>query len=120
MVVRVRAVFVMAHVLSVLALWGSAVLPASAQPAAPPTQQKEPVQPTVTPIPVPEIAQRAEHVPPALRIVEQIATGSDVQDIEAQLPAAAEWIRGRLMGTTQAPPEQPACLTLETDGGSSS
>jgi small-conductance mechanosensitive channel len=111
----VRTVIVMAHVLAALAPWGPAVLPASAQPAAAPqTQQKKAVQPTVTPIPVPEIAQRAEQVPPALRSVEQIATGSDVQDIEAQLPAAAAWIRGRLMGTTQALASSPSANALAT------
>ena len=98
-----------------LALWASAVLPASAQPAAAPqTQQKEPVQAAVTPIPVPEIAQRAEQVPPALRSVEQIATGSDVQEIEAELPAAAAWIRGRLVGTTQALASSPSANALAT------
>ena len=44
-----------------------------------------PAPPTVTPIPVPEIAQRAEQLAPALRNIEQAATGSDVQEIEAQL-----------------------------------
>src|SRR5438552_2724049 len=105
---------VIAPVFAALALWGSAALPVSAQPAASQTQQKEPVQPAVVPIPVPEIAQRAEQVPPALRSVEQIATGSDVQDIEAQLPAAAAWIRGRLMGTTQALASSPSANALAT------
>jgi potassium efflux system protein len=102
-------------VLAALVLWGSAVLPASAQAAAAPqTPPKELIQPTVTPIPVPEIAQRAEQVSPALRSVEQIATGSDVQDIETQLPAAVEWIRGRLMGTTQALALSPSANALAT------
>src|SRR5467141_3252990 len=55
-----------------------------------------------------------QQVPLALRSVEQIATGSDVQDIEAQLPAAAEWIRGRLMGTTQALASSPSANALAT------
>src|SRR5438552_12800414 len=105
---------VIAPVFAALALWGSAVLPVSAQPAASQTQQKEPVQAAVTPIPVPEIAQRAEQVPPALRSVEQIATGSDVQEIEAELPAAAAWIRGRLVGTTQALASSPSANALAT------
>ena len=112
--VRVRAMSVIAPVFAALALWGSAVLPVSAQPAASQTQQKEPVQPAVVPIPVPEIAQRAEQVPPALRSVEQIATGSDVQEIEAELPAAAAWIRGRLVGTTQALASSPSANALAT------
>jgi hypothetical protein len=44
----VRTVIVIAHVLAALALWGPAVLPASARPAASQTPQKEPVQPAVT------------------------------------------------------------------------
>src|SRR6059036_2264096 len=87
---------------------------ASAQPGPQQGQQKEPVQPAITPIPVPEIAQRAEQVPPTLRSVEQIAAGPDVQDIEARLPAAGEWIRGRLAGTTQALASSPSANALAT------
>jgi potassium-dependent mechanosensitive channel len=110
-VVRVRALIVMAH-LAAFWLWGSAVPPASAEPAAQQTQEKEPIQPTVTPIPIPEIAQRAEQVAPLLRAAEQIAAGPDVQNIEAQLPAASEWIRGRLVGTTQALASSPSANAL--------
>src|SRR5467141_2005843 len=111
---RVRALIVVAHVLAAFGLWGSRVPPASAQLTAQPTQQKEPVRPTVAPIPIPEIAQRAEQVTPLLRGAEQIAGGSDVQDIEAELPAAGEWIRGRVVGTTQALASSPSANALAT------
>ena len=107
-VVRVHAVIVIAHGFAALGLCGSGVVPASAQPVPRPTEQKELVQPTVTAIPVPEIAQRAEQVAASLRTIEQSPTGLGVEDIEAQLPAAREWIRRRLVGTTQALASSPS------------
>jgi small-conductance mechanosensitive channel len=111
-VVRVRALIVMAFALASFALSESAAPPAFAQPAAQQTQRKEPVEPTVMPIPIPEIAERAEQLVPVLRSAEQIAVGADVQDIEDQLPAAGEWISGRLEGTTQALAWSPSANAL--------
>jgi len=105
---RLRVVIVIAHACAVLGLWGSGVAPASAQAAPQLTPQKEPVQPAATPIPVPEIAQRAELVAALLRSIEQIGTGPGVEDIEAQLPTADESIRRRLVGTTQALMSSPS------------
>jgi potassium-dependent mechanosensitive channel len=111
-VARVRVLIVIAHVCTVLGLWGSGfVIVASAQSAP---QPNAPLPPTVSPIPVPEVAQRAEQVAPALRSIEQIATGSDVQEIEAQLPAADAWIHERLVGTTQALASSPSANGLAT------
>jgi len=99
-------------------LWGAVGPPACAQPAAQQVQQPEPTQPAVTPIPVPEIAQRAEQVVPLLQSFEQIGTGADVQGIERDLPAVTEWVRGRLVGTTQALASSPSENALANLTGS--
>ena len=112
--VRARWAIVVTLAITSFGLGGSVAPPASAQPAAQQAQPKEPVQPTVTSIPVSEIAQHAEQLAPLLRSAEQMAEGSDVQDIEAQLPAAGEWIRGRLVGTTQALASSPSANALAT------
>jgi potassium efflux system protein len=117
-VARVRVLIVIAHVCTVLGLWSSPVAPASAQsapaPTAQPPQPTAPLPPAISPIPVPEIAQRAEQVAPALRSIEQIAAGPDVQQIEAQLPAADAWLRERLVGTTQTLASSPSANGLAT------
>src|SRR5881409_2937263 len=105
---RLRVVIVIAHACAAFGLWGSGVVPASAQPPPQLTPQKEPAQPAATPIPVPEIAQRAEQVATLLRSIEQSGTGPGAEDIEAQLPTAGEWIRRRLVGTTQALMSSPS------------
>jgi potassium-dependent mechanosensitive channel len=110
-VARVAVLIVIAHVCTVLGLWSLAVATASAQSAP---QPSAPLPLTVSPIPVPEIAQRAEQVAPALRSIDQIAAGPDVQQIEAQLPVADAWIRERLVGTTQTLASSPSANGLAT------
>src|SRR5262249_5286032 len=105
---RVHAVIVIAHVFAAIGLGGPGVILASAQPPPQVTPQKGPVQPAAMPIPVPEIAQRAEQVAALLRSIEQSGTGPSVEDIEARLPTASEWIRRRLLGTTQALMSSPS------------
>src|SRR5262249_28743119 len=68
----------------------------------------QPLRSAVMPIPIPEIAQRAEQVAPRLRSAERIVAGSEVEDIEAELPSAAEWIGGRLAGTAQTMASSPS------------
>ncbi len=93
-----------------LVWWGSAPPPTSAQPAP---EAEQPAQPTVTPIPVPEIAQRAEDVASLLRqSAERLATDSEVQDVDSRLPVASEWIRGRLAATTQTLDSSPSSSAL--------
>src|SRR5437016_13665565 len=58
--VRARWAIVVTLAITSFGLGGSVAPPASAQPAAQQAQPKEPVQPTVTSIPVSEIAQHAE------------------------------------------------------------
>jgi len=98
-VARVRGLLVVALAGALVVSWGSAAPPTSAQPA---TQTAQPAQPTATPIPVPEIAQRAEEVAKLLRQSdERVATDPEVQDVDTRLPAASEWIRSRLVATMQ-------------------
>ena len=106
-----RALIVALPALTILMLWGSAVAPASAQPAARSEQQQSP-QPATTPVPIPEIAQRAEQVAALLQGAEGAPPGLDVEDIEAQLPAARDWIRARLAGATQALATSPSANAL--------
>ena len=90
--------------------WGSAPPPASAQPAP---KAEQPAQPTATPIPVPEIAQRAEDVATLLRqSAERLATDPEVQDVDNRLPAASEWIRGRLVAAAQTVDSSPSPSAL--------
>src|SRR5207245_731117 len=70
-----------------LVSWASAPPPTSAQPAPQAAQRP---QPAVTPIPVPEIAQRAEDVAGLLRqSAERLAKDPEVQDVEHRLRAAS-------------------------------
>jgi len=90
--------------------WGSAAPPTFAQPA---TQTMRPAQPPATPIPVPEIAQRAEEVTTLLRQnADRVATDPEVRDVESRLPAASEWIRRRLLATTQTLNWSPSASAL--------
>jgi len=106
----VRAVIVLVLALFAYAPWD--VPPASGQPAAPATGQKGSAQPMITAIPVPEIAQRAEQVAVVLRSAEQGPAGPDAEDIEPQLPAADEWIRGHLSSTARALRSSPSANAL--------
>lgn len=90
--------------------WASAPAPASAQPAP---KAEQPAQPTATPIPVPEIAQRAEEVATLLRqSAERLATDPEVLDVDNRLPAASEWIRGRLVAAAQTVDSSPSPSAL--------
>src|SRR5215831_8578956 len=104
---HLRALIVVGHLLAAFSLCGSITPRASAEPS-PPIQQLEPNQPAAVPIPIPEIAQRAEQVGPILRSAERTVPGSEVEDIEAALPSAKEWIRGRLAGTAQTLASSPS------------
>src|SRR5712692_1805260 len=90
----VRGLLVVALAGASFAPWGSAPPPTFAQPA---TQGEQPAPPSATPIPVPEIAQRAEDVATFLRqSAERLATDPEVRDVDDRLSAASEWIRERL------------------------
>jgi potassium-dependent mechanosensitive channel len=92
--------------LMVLALTGTALVgslsgsfPALAQPASP---QQGSAPPSSKPIPIPEIAQRAEDVATLLRqSTERVGADRDVRDVEGGLLAASEWIRERLLRSTR-------------------
>ena len=95
----------------VLVSWGSAPPPTSAQPAP---QSAQRAQPPVTPIPVPEVAQRAEDVAGLLRqSAERLAKDPEIQDVDDRLPAASEWISGRLVSTTQTVDSLPSSSVLD-------
>ena len=74
-----------------------------------PTQQ---AAPAVAPIPVPEVAQRAEQAAILLRMAAQSPADADVEDIETQLGAADAWIHRRLVGTTQTLSSLPSADAL--------
>jgi len=59
--------------------------------AARPTEPTLEVTGGATAIPVPEIAQRAEHVATLLRTIDESPADADVAEIEAQLASADEW-----------------------------
>ena len=117
--IRIRALVVAAHTLVGAALLGSA-LTASAQltaePTASPTAPKQMPATTMAPIPIPEIAQRAEQVAMLLQSAEEPADPR-MEDVDAQLAAAGEWIRARLVPTVQALTSSPSgnVLTNLTD-----
>jgi hypothetical protein len=71
------------------------------------THQEESAPPSTRPIPIPEIAQRAEDVATLLR-QSAVRRAPGVQDIEGQLPAASDWVRGRLAGTTRVLASTPS------------
>lgn len=99
-----RAVLVSgACVLVGLLMVGSAAVaaPPTALPVAAATQSVPSVASAVTPIPIPEIAQRAEQVTTLLRSA-QTPDASDLHDAELELTATADWIHKRLLSTTEA------------------
>ena len=94
---------------------------ASGAPAPPPTvpgaaarpdQQTPAVVPPVTPIPVPEIAQRAEQVATLLRTIDESPADTVVAEIEAKLAPADDWIHGRLVTTSQTLASLPSAHAL--------
>ena len=91
--------------LIVLALTGTALVGSLSGPsrtfAQPITRQEGSAPPSSRPIPIPEIAQRAEDVATLLRQSPERGVGRDVRDVEGGLAAASEWIRERLLRTTR-------------------
>jgi potassium-dependent mechanosensitive channel len=88
--------------------------PAGLQPTglAQATQQAQSVLLPIAPIPIPEIAQRAEQVAILLRIAEHSPEDAEVQEIESQLAAADDWIGRRVVGTTQTLGSLPSASAL--------
>ena len=84
-------------------------VPAQAQPA----QEPPAVGRATAPIPVPDIAQRAEQVTTLLRMAEESPAGEQVQEIESQLAATDSWINRRVVGTTQTLTSLPSANALE-------
>ena len=112
--VRTRALVSTAHALAALALLGSA-LAASAQPVARPaatgTQSAQGPASTITPIPIPEIAQRAEQATTLLRSA-QAPEASEFRDAERELTGAADWIDKRHVSTTETLASSPSANAL--------
>ncbi|HUL01814.1 MAG TPA: mechanosensitive ion channel domain-containing protein, partial [Gemmatimonadales bacterium] len=78
--------------------------PAIAQPGPPVASSP----PAVAPIPVPEIAQRAEQVSTLLQTAGLLPSSSEDRDNEAELTAAAQGIQRRLVATAQALASAPS------------
>ena len=112
--VRARALVSTAHALAALALLGSALV-ASAQPAGgPAATAAQPAQGparTITPIPIPEIAQRAEQATTLLRSA-QAPEASEFRDAELELTGAADWIDKRHVSTTETLASSPSANAL--------
>jgi len=108
--VRARALVSTAHAVAALALLGSALV-ASAQPAARPAataaQSAQGPASTITPIPIPEIAQRAEQGTTLLRST-QAPDASEFHDAELELTGAADWIDKRHVSTTRTLASSPS------------
>jgi small-conductance mechanosensitive channel len=68
----------------------------------------------LAPIPVPEIAQRAEQVAVLVRTAEQSPEDAEVQEIESQFAAADDWIGRRVVGTAQTLESVPSASALAT------
>jgi len=79
---------------------------------APAAQHPSSVDRPVEPIPVPEIAQRAEEAAVLLRTAEQSPADAEVAAIESQLAAADDWINRRVVGTTQTLGSLPSASAL--------
>lgn len=111
---RARTLVSTAHVLAVLAVLGPA-LAASAQPAARPAagaaQTAQGQASTITPIPVPEIAQRAEQVTTLLRPA-QTPEASEFDDTELLLTGAADSITKHHASTVEALASSPSASAL--------
>ena len=112
--VRACALVSTAHALAALVLLVFA-LAASAQPAAPPAATATPAAQappsTIAPIPIPEIAQRAEQVTTLLR-PGQAPDSSESEDADRELSDTADRIRKRQVSTTEALASSPSANTL--------
>jgi small-conductance mechanosensitive channel len=113
---RVRPLVSTAHALAALVLLGSA-LAASAQPAPrlETTTAQAPHRPasTITPIPIPEIAQRAEQATTLLRTAPTFEA-SEFRETELELTAAADWIDRRHVSTTETLASSPSANALSS------
>ena len=111
LVACVRRLLVIALAGVSLVTWGSALPPALAQSA---TSGQPPAPLPATPIPVPEIAQRAEDVATFLRqSAERRATDPELEAVARQLPETSLWIRGRLISTAQTLDSSPSSDALD-------
>ena len=79
---------------------------------APATQQPQSVVLPIAPIPIPEIAKRAEQVAILVRTAEPSPEDAEVQEIESQLAGADDWIGRRVVGTTQTLGSLPSANAL--------
>jgi small-conductance mechanosensitive channel len=108
--VRARALGSAAHALAAVALLGSA-LAASAQPAARSAatgaQSAQSPSSTITPIPIPEIAERAEQATTLLRSA-QAPKAWEFRDVELELSGAADWIDKHHVSTTATLASSPS------------
>jgi potassium-dependent mechanosensitive channel len=110
-----RVIRTLAVALTVSFALGSAL--ARTPLAQPVVQGKDVVAPAATPIPVPEVARRAEEAAALLRqVVEHLATDHTASDVETRLPGADEWVTVRLSSTREMlaashSPEELANLT---------
>ena len=103
-----------AGVLVGLFMLGSAVAapaPPTAPPAATATQSAPSAASAVMPIPIPEIAQRAEQATTLLRSG-QAPDSSESDDADLGLRDAADWIHKRHLSTTEALASSPSANAL--------
>src|SRR5262249_26882749 len=112
---RVRVLVLVAHALVAVTLVVSAVR-AFGQPTAQTIDPKHAPAATIAPIPIPEVAQRAEQMAVLLQSAEQPGEPR-MEDADAQLAAAGEWIRAHLVPTAEALTSSPSAdaLTYLTD-----
>jgi len=103
-----------AHALAALVLLGSALAVSAepiARPPAPAAGHTPAAARTITPIPIPEIAQRAEQVTTLLR-PGQAPDSSESDDAGLELADAADRIRKRHVSTTEALASSPSANAL--------
>ncbi len=107
---RARALVSTALAVAALALLGSALV-ASAQPAARPAataaQSAQGAASTITPIPIPEIAQRAEQGTTLLRSA-PAPDASEFHEAELELSGAADWIDKHHVSTMETLASSPS------------
>jgi small-conductance mechanosensitive channel len=109
-----RALIVTAHALAALVLLGSpfvARAQPAARPAAPAIQSTQAPASTITPIAIPEIAQRAEQITTLLRSL-NTPESSELDDAELVLTGATDWIHKRDVSTTEMLAASPSANAL--------
>jgi small-conductance mechanosensitive channel len=115
-----RAVVSTAHALAALVVLGSALAaPAqpTAGPAAPAAQATQAPASTIRPIPIPEIAQRAEQATTLLRSLQPLES-SEFDDAELELTGAADWVQKRHVITMEMLASSPSVSALANLGDS--